>query len=66
MICYLYVWERSKGGQHIDVAWSPKFDDLHSLELDFRILHDQCAFLCIRFIRFSGCTHIFTVRLVSC
>ncbi|KAL6325530.1 hypothetical protein AAG906_023375 [Vitis piasezkii] len=34
---YIYVWEHSGGGRHIDVDWSPNFEDLYSPELDFRI-----------------------------
>ena len=34
---YIYVWEHSRGGQHIDVDWSLLFEDLYSLELDFKI-----------------------------
>ena len=34
---YIYVWEHSRGGRHIDVDWSLLFEDLYSLELDFKI-----------------------------
>ncbi|KAL6325933.1 hypothetical protein AAG906_038424 [Vitis piasezkii] len=32
---YIYVWEHFRGGRHIDVDWSPTFEDLYSPELDF-------------------------------
>ena len=32
---YIYVWEHSGGGRHIDADWSPIFEDLYSLELGF-------------------------------
>ena len=32
---HIYVWEHFEGGQHIDADWSPIFEDLYSLELDF-------------------------------
>ena len=35
---YIYVWEHSRGGRHIDADWSPIFVDLYSQKLDFRIL----------------------------
>ena len=34
---YIYVREHSGGSRHIDVDWSPIFEDLFNLELDFRI-----------------------------
>ena len=34
---YIYVWEHSGGGRHIDVDWSPNFEDLYNPKLDFRI-----------------------------
>ena len=37
MTGYIYVWEHSGGGRHIDADWSPNFKDLYSPELDFRI-----------------------------
>ena len=37
---YTDVWEHSGGDRHIDVDWSPNFEDLYSLELDFM---DICA-----------------------
>ena len=33
MMGYIYVWEHFGG----DVDWSPTFEDLYSLELDFGI-----------------------------
>ena len=33
---YIYVWEHSKGGRHIDAEES-NFEVLYSPELDFRI-----------------------------
>ena len=32
---YIDVWEHSGGGRHIDVDWSPNFEELYSPELDF-------------------------------
>ncbi|RVX03964.1 hypothetical protein CK203_021755 [Vitis vinifera] len=40
---YIYVWEHSGGGRHIDADWSPNFEDLYSPELDFRILVCACV-----------------------
>ena len=37
---YIYVWEHSRGGRHIDVDWRPIFEDLYSIELGFM---DICA-----------------------
>ena len=34
---YIDVREHSGGGRHIDADWSLTFEDLFSLELDFRI-----------------------------
>ena len=62
---YIYVWECYGVGQHVDASWSSIFEDLYSLELDLRYLCGQCALLYIRFIRFFGFIHIFTVHLVS-
>ena len=31
------IWEHSRGGRHIDATWSSIFEDLYSLELDFKI-----------------------------
>ena len=39
-MCYIYVWEHFRGGRHIDVDWSPIFEDLYSLELGFM---DTCV-----------------------
>ena len=36
MMNYIYVWEHFGGGRHINAAWSSIFEDLYSLELDFR------------------------------
>ena len=38
MMCYKYAWEHFRGGRHIDANWSPIFENLYSLELDFKIL----------------------------
>ena len=46
---YNYVWEQSGGGQHIDVDWSPNFEDLYSLELDFRIFVWPMYFLLVSY-----------------
>ena len=35
MMGYIYVWEHYGGGQQIDAAWSPIFEDLYSPKLDF-------------------------------
>ena len=35
MTSYSDVWEHSGRGRHIDVDWSPIFEDLNSLELGF-------------------------------
>ena len=35
---YIYVLEHFGDGRHIDIDWSPIFEDLYSLEVDFRIL----------------------------
>ena len=35
---YIYVCEHFGGDRHSDVDWSPIFEDLYSLELDFWIL----------------------------
>ena len=43
---------------------SPIFEDLYRPELDSGYLYGQCALLYVRFIRFFGCTHIFTIHLV--
>ena len=37
MMGYIYVWEHFRGGRHIDATWSPIFEDLYNLELDFRV-----------------------------
>ena len=66
MMNNICVWEHYGGGRHIDAAWSPIFEDLYSLKLDFRIFVWPMCLLCVRLIRFFGCTHIFTVQLVSC
>ena len=42
---YIYVWDHSGGGQHIDVDWSMIFEDLYSPKLGFidicvtRVIH---------------------------
>ena len=44
---YIYFWEHYGGGRHIDVAWSPIFEDLYSKNLDFRIfVWPMCSSLC--------------------
>ena len=50
---YIYVLEHFGGGQHIDVDWSPIFEELYSLELDLRILYDQCAFFVLSLLGLS-------------
>ena len=59
MMGYIYVWEHSGGDRHIDVDWSPNFEDLYSLELGFM---DICAINMFPFFlffhRIFGCTHI--------
>ena len=37
MTGYIDVWEHFGGGGHINADWSPIFEDLYNLELDFRI-----------------------------
>ena len=32
---HIYVWKHFEGGRHIDADWSPIFEDLYSLDLDF-------------------------------
>ena len=32
---YINVWEHYGGGQHTNADWSPIFEDLYSLYLDF-------------------------------
>ena len=44
---YIYVWEHFGGGQHIDADWSMNFEDLYSLELDFRIFVLLVCFLLV-------------------
>ena len=47
MMGYTFVWEHSRGGRHIDAAWSPIFEDLYSPKLDFRIfVRLVCSSLC--------------------
>ena len=36
MMVYIYVWEYYGESQHIDTDWSPIFEDLYSVELDFQ------------------------------
>lgn len=47
MMGYIYVWEHSGGDRHIDADWSPNFEDLYSLELDFRIFLWPVCFLLV-------------------
>ena len=35
MLGYIYVWEHSGEGRHIDADWSLIFEDLYSPELGF-------------------------------
>ena len=58
---YIYVWEHFEGGQHIDVDWSPTFEDLCNLELDFRIFMWPMCFL-FSFIGFSDAPIPLTVH----
>ena len=44
---YIYVWEHLGGGRHVDVDWSPTFEDLYSPELDFRIFVRPVCFLLV-------------------
>ena len=37
MVDYIYVWEHSGEGRNINANWSPIFEDLYRLELDFGI-----------------------------
>ena len=57
---YIYVWEHYRGGRHIDVAWSPIFEDLYSPELDFMDTRAPSVFpLFILYHRFlDALTHI--------
>ena len=51
---YIYVWEPSGGGQHIDADWSPNYEDLYGLEQDFRIfVWPVCFIFCFSFLWFS-------------
>ena len=61
---YIYVWEHFGGGRHIDVDWSPTFEDLYSLEQDFRIFVWPVCFL-FSFIGFSDAPTPLTVHLKS-
>ena len=61
---YIYVWECSRGGRHIDADWSSNFEDLYSLELDFRIFVWPMCFL-FNFIGFSDAPTPLTVHLRS-
>ena len=45
MIGYIYVWEHSGGGQHIDVDWRSIFEDLCSPELGFMDICVTSVFL---------------------
>ena len=42
---YIYVWEHFGAGQHIDVNWSPSFEDLYNSELGFRTFVWSMCFL---------------------
>ena len=49
---YIYVWEHSRGGRHIDVDCSPTFEDLYNPKARFQ---DICvvsvfSFSSIRFL----------------
>ena len=61
MMGYIYVWEHSGGGRHIDVDWSPIFEVLYNLKLDFKIFVWPVCFL-FSFIGFSNAPTPFTVR----
>ena len=58
---YIDVWEHSGGGRHIVVYWSPNFEDLYSLELDFKIFVWPVCFL-LSLIRFSDAPTPFIVH----
>ena len=45
MMGYTYVWEHFGGGQYTDANWSLIFEDLYSLELDFKIFVWLVCFL---------------------
>ena len=64
---YIYVWEHFGSGRHIDANWSPIFEDLFNLELDFRIFVWLVCFL-FSFIGSSDAPTPFTMhfsRLLS-
>ena len=44
MLGYIYVWEHSGEGRHIDADWSPIFEDLYSLELGFMDIYVTSVF----------------------
>ena len=61
---YIYVWEHFVGDRHIDADWSLTFEDLFSLELDFRIFVWLVCFLS-SFIGFSDAPIPLTMHLKS-
>ncbi|RVW50147.1 hypothetical protein CK203_096893 [Vitis vinifera] len=65
---YIYVWGHSGGGRHIDADWSPNYEDLYSLKLDFRIFVWPMYFIfCFSFLgnplgcRGSACVEVMTI-----
>ena len=55
---YIYVQEHFGGGQHIDADWSPTFEDLYSLELDFMDIYViSCFFFMLQLHKIFGCTY---------
>ena len=44
---YIYVWEHSGGGRHIDADQRLNFEDLYNPELDLRIFVWQVCFLLV-------------------
>ena len=45
MMSYIYVWEHSRGDRHIDVDWSPIFEDLYNPKLGFMDICVNSVFL---------------------
>ena len=60
---YIYVWEHSGGGRHIDADWNPNFEDLYSPELDFRIF--VTSVFSFSLIGFSNASTPLTMHLRS-
>ena len=44
---YIDAREHYGGGRHIDVDWSPNFEDLYNPKLDFRIFMWPVCFLLV-------------------